>query len=64
MGDHFTELGKAEERTRAPVSEIVPHEEAQMKEILLKPEVAKVLQDPAIQNLIQTLKTDPIAAQQ
>lgn len=64
MGEHFTELGKAEERTRAPVSEIVPHEEAQMKEILSKPEVAKVLEDPAIRKLIETLKTDPMAAQQ
>lgn len=59
MGDHFTELGEAEEKTRTPVSEIIPHEEAEMKEILSKPEVRKVLEDPVIQKLIQTLKTDP-----
>ena len=65
MGEHFTELGEAEERTRAPVvSEIVSQEEAQMKEILSKPEVAEVLQDPAIWKLIDTLKIDPTAAQQ
>ena len=65
MGEHFTELGEAEERTGAPVvSEIVSQEEAQMKEILSKPEVAEVLQDPAIRKLIETLKTDPTAAQQ
>lgn len=63
MGEHFTELDETQEKTRAPVSEIVPHEEAQMKEILSKPEVSRVLEDPLIRKLIETLKTNPMAAQ-
>jgi hypothetical protein len=64
MGEHFTELGEAEGKSNEPaVSEIVSQEEVQMKEILSKPEVARVLEDPAIQELIKTLKTDPMAAQ-
>ena len=64
MGEHFTELGDAEEKKRGSVSEIITQEEAQMKEILSKPEVKRVLEDPSIRKLIETLKTDPNAAQQ
>lgn len=64
MGEHFTELGDAEEKRGAAVSEIMTQEEAQMEEILSKPEVKRVLEDPSIRKLIEALKTDPNAAQQ
>lgn len=66
MGEHFAELGETEEQTksREGVSEIISQEEAQMKEILAKPEVKRVLEDPIIRKLIETLKTNPMAAQQ
>lgn len=68
MGEHFTSLGEAEEEKRkkadqGPVSEILSQEEVQMKEILAKPEVRRALEDPQIQKLIETLKSDPSAAQ-
>lgn len=66
MGEHFTELGAADEQTKSSVgaSEIISEEEAQMREILAKPDVKRVLEDPVIRKLIETLKTNPAAAQQ
>lgn len=68
MGEHFTSLGEAEEEKRekadqGPISEILSQEEVQMREILAKPEVRHALEDPQIQKLIETLKSDPSAAQ-
>lgn len=62
MGEHFTALG--EKTAGPPVAEIESQEEAQMKRILSKPEVKAVLEDPMIRKVIETLKTDPRAAQQ
>lgn len=65
MGEHFTALEDAKkEKAEVPVSEIVSQDEAQMKEILSKPEVRKVLDDPVIRTLLETLKINPNAAQQ
>lgn len=66
MGEHFTALGEKEAKKAAPppIAEIESQEEKQMKEILSKPEVRRVLEDPVIRKLIETLKTNPMAAQQ
>lgn len=72
MGDHFTMLADKDEKeqtshatnkppliSEAPASE----EEAQMREILSRPQVKEALSDPAIQKLIVALKEDPTVAQ-
>lgn len=73
MGDHFTTLADKEEKeqsskasTNAPlISEVSSSsgEEAQMREIISRPQVKDVLSDPVIQQLIMALKEDPNAAQ-
>ena len=65
MSDHFTTLAEAEEKkgSAPPVAEITSQDEAQVKAILSKPEVKRALEDPAIRKLIETLKSDPNAAQ-
>ena len=72
MGDHFTVLADKEEKeqaskasTQAPlISEVPPsQEEAQMQEIISRPQVKDALSDPAIQQLIVALKEDPNTAQ-
>ena len=66
MGEHFTALGEAagEKASASPVSEIMSEDEARMKQIISKPEVKRVLDDPAIRKLIETLKINPGAAQE
>ena len=65
MGEHFSALGEAEEKKiSCPVSEIMSQDEVLMKELLAKPEVKTVLEDPLIQKLIEMLKSNPVAAQQ
>ena len=72
MGDHFTTLAGKEEKeqasqaaTRPPLISEAPssEEEAQMREIISRPQVKAALSDPAIQKLITALKEDPAVAQ-
>ena len=70
MGDHFTTLADKEERDKAAASK-PPHiseamsstEEAEMREIISRPQVKDALSDPRIEELIISLKDDPPAAQ-
>lgn len=64
MGEHFTALGEAQEKTAGTPMVEVASEEIEMKRILSKPDVRTVLEDPVIRNLIETLKINPTAAQQ
>lgn len=72
MGDHFTMLADKDEKEQAsqatnrpPLISEVPsnEEEAQMREIISRPQVKESLSDPAIQQLIVALKEDPALAQ-
>ena len=72
MGDHFTVLADKEEKeqaskasTQASLISEVPssQEEAQMQEIISRPQVKDALSDPVIQQLIVALKEDPNTAQ-
>lgn len=71
MGDHFTMLAGKEEKERASkavttpplISEAPSSEEAQMREIISRPQVKAALSDPAIQRLITALKEDQATAQ-
>lgn len=72
MGDHFTALADKEEKEQgskaasvAPLITEAPsgEEEAQMREIISRPQVKEALSDPAIQKLIVALKEDQTTAQ-
>ena len=72
MGDHLTVLADKEEKeqaskasTQAPFISEVPssQDEAQMQEIISRPQVKDALSDPVIQQLIVALKEDSNTAQ-
>ena len=67
LGDHFTALADKEEREKAAATNISEalsnEEEAEMREIMSRPEVKEALNDPRIEKLIIALKDDPPAAQ-
>lgn len=72
MGDHLTVLADKEEKeqasraaTQAPLISEVPssQDEAQMQEIISRPQVKDALSDPVIQQLIVALKEDSNTAQ-
>lgn len=71
MGDHFTMLADKEEKDKAAATK-TPHiseakmsstEEAEMREIISRPQVKEALSDPRIEQLIIALKDDPPAAE-
>lgn len=70
MGDHFTMLADKEERDKTAATN-TPHiseamssmEEAEMREIISRPQVKEALSDPRIEELIIALRDDPPTAQ-